>query len=115
MGRAQCLATLGRREGDRIKRRPVGCWAARGRVVRSLPKSFEQVDSERDEYLRRSTQPASRGSSSSSPADSIAGQIRAISAASTIGVATVGVDQTFTWVNPALAALLGRRADELVG
>jgi PAS domain S-box-containing protein len=45
----------------------------------------------------------------------MAGQIRAISAASRVGVAIVGADHAFTWVNPALATLVGRPADELIG
>jgi PAS domain S-box-containing protein len=80
--------------------------------VRSLPTSLERVISDRDEILRRSTQPASHGSSL---ADAIAGQLRAIGAASNVGVVIVGADHTFTWVNSALAALVDRPADELIG
>jgi PAS domain S-box-containing protein len=78
-----------------------------------LPTSIEQLISERDEFHCPATPPASGGSSP--PAEAIIAQLRAISAASIIGVAIVAVDETFTWVNAALAALLGRRADELDG
>lgn len=66
---------------------------------------FEQVTSEG----------ATTDQTRASLADAIAAQIRAISTASNVGVALVGADRAIIWANPALANLIGRTADELVG
>jgi PAS domain S-box-containing protein len=71
---------------------------------------FEQLPSDSS----ATTQPVDPASASSL-ADAIAAQIRVISTASNVGAALIRADHSITWANPALANLLGRTADDLVG